>query len=115
MNKIWKNTSLIKKVERKDQRGVNWWLRLHSPNAGGMGLIPGQETKISQATSHGQKEKKKKRGRIRKEITTKVKITVVILCYFHIIIQIFLVSPALFLLCFGELKETSSMHTWEKI
>ena len=61
MNKIWKNTSLIKKVERKDQRGVNWWLRLHSPNAGGMGLITGQETKISQATSHGQKEKKKKR------------------------------------------------------
>ena len=60
------------------------------------------------------KKKKKKRGRIRKEITTKVKITIVILCYFHIIIQIFLVSPALFLLCFGELKETSSMHTWEK-
>ena len=66
MNKICKNTSLIKKVERKDQRGVNWWLRLHSPNAGGMGLIPGQETKISQATSHGQKEKKKKKRKNKK-------------------------------------------------
>ena len=28
--------------------------------------------------------------------------------------QWFLVSPALFSLCFGELKETSSIHTWKK-
>ena len=49
MDKIWKNTSLIKKFERKDQRGykVALWLRPHSPYAGGMCLIPGQETKIS--------------------------------------------------------------------
>ena len=59
MNKIWKNTSLIKKYERKDQRGylVAPWLRLYSPYAGGMGLIPGQETKILQAAQCRQKEK----------------------------------------------------------
>ena len=38
------------------------WLRLHAFNAGGMGLIPGQETKILHAiphdVQHGQKFKK---------------------------------------------------------
>ena len=79
MNKIWKNTSLIKKYERKDQRGylVAPWLRLYSPYAGGMGLITGQETKISQATSHVQKKKKKKRknkkGAMKRYPTSKVR------------------------------------------
>ena len=31
------------------------WLTLHAPNAGGMGLMPGQGTKILHALSHGQK------------------------------------------------------------
>ena len=31
------------------------WLRLCTPNAGGMGLIPGWGTKIPHATQHGQK------------------------------------------------------------
>ena len=34
-----------------------WWLRLHAPNAGGLGLIPGQGTKIPHC---GPKKKKKK-------------------------------------------------------
>ena len=34
------------------------WLRLHSPNAGGTGSIPGEETKIPYATQHDQKERK---------------------------------------------------------
>ena len=33
------------------------WLRLHSPNAGGAGLIPGWGTKIKHATQHGPKKK----------------------------------------------------------
>ena len=33
-----------------------WWLRLHAPNAGGLGLIPGQGTKILQC---GQRKSKK--------------------------------------------------------
>ena len=34
------------------------WLRLHSPNAGGTGLIPGWGTKIKHAIQHGPKKKK---------------------------------------------------------
>ena len=37
------------------------WLRLHASNAGGMGLIPGQGTKIPHATGWGQKIKLKKK------------------------------------------------------
>ena len=36
------------------------WLRLLAPNAGGMGPIPGQGTKIPHATWHDQKKKKRK-------------------------------------------------------
>ena len=32
------------------------WLRLQAPNAGGMGLLPGWGTKISQAAEHGLKK-----------------------------------------------------------
>ena len=35
------------------------WLRLRSPNAGGIGSIPGQGTRIPHATRWGQKKKKK--------------------------------------------------------
>ena len=31
------------------------WVRLHASNAGGVGLIPGQGTKIPQAVGHNQK------------------------------------------------------------
>ena len=34
------------------------WLRLHVPDAGGMGLIPGRGTKIPHAMWCGQKKKK---------------------------------------------------------
>ena len=34
-----------------------WWLRLHAPNVGGVGPIPGQGIKILHAV--GQKEKQK--------------------------------------------------------
>ena len=37
------------------------WLRLHTPNAGGTGLIPGRATKILHATWRGQKKKKEKK------------------------------------------------------
>ena len=37
------------------------WLRLQAANAGGMGLIPGQGTKIPHATGWGQKIKLKKK------------------------------------------------------
>ena len=33
------------------------WLRLHASNAGILGLIPGQGTKIPHATQHSQKHK----------------------------------------------------------
>ena len=39
------------------------WLRLHAPNAGGMGLIPGRGTKIPYVVGMGKikfKKKKKK-------------------------------------------------------
>ena len=36
------------------------WLTLHAANAGGMGLIPGQATKIPHAMQCGQKIKKQK-------------------------------------------------------
>ena len=39
------------------------WLRLHGPNAGGTGLIPGRVTKIPHAPRHGQKNKKKRKGK----------------------------------------------------
>ena len=37
------------------------WLRLCAPNAGGMGSIPGQGTKVRHAPQHSQKEKRKKK------------------------------------------------------
>ena len=37
------------------------WLRLSASTAGGMGLIPGQGTKIPYATWHNPKKKKKKK------------------------------------------------------
>ena len=37
------------------------WLRFCASNAGGMGLIPGQGTKIPHATGWGQKIKLKKK------------------------------------------------------
>ena len=52
--------------------GLLWWsLRLHTPNTGGPGLIPGQGTKILHAASWEQKKlvdkkKKKKTHRHRK-------------------------------------------------
>ena len=36
------------------------WLRLHAPNAGGMGLIPGQGTKIPHAAWRSQRGEKKR-------------------------------------------------------
>ena len=36
------------------------WLRLHAATAGGMGLIPGQGTKILYVLWHSQKKKEKK-------------------------------------------------------
>ena len=48
--KTWKGTSLVVQ-----------WLRLHAPNAGDMGLIPGQGTKIPQAPkkkTHTQKNER---------------------------------------------------------
>ena len=35
-----------------------WWLRLHVPNAGGTGSIPGWRIKMLHAMQHGQKQKK---------------------------------------------------------
>ena len=37
------------------------WLRLHTPNAVGTGLIPGRGAKIPHATPHGQKKKKERK------------------------------------------------------
>ena len=37
---------------------MSQWLRLHAPSAGGMGSIPGQETKVLHAM-HAAKKKKK--------------------------------------------------------
>ena len=42
---------------------VIWWLKLYVPNAGGVGLIPGQGTKIphaAQCLKNKQQPKKKK-------------------------------------------------------
>ena len=44
------------------------WLRLLAPNAGDMGSIPGQETKIPHATQHGQKQKQKQNNGHLKEM-----------------------------------------------
>ena len=38
-----------------------WWLRLRASTAWGLGLIPGQGTKILHAARHGQIKKKKKK------------------------------------------------------
>ena len=38
------------------------WLRLHAPNAGGMGSILGQETKVLHAMQCSQKKKKSDGG-----------------------------------------------------
>ena len=35
------------------------WLRLHAPKAGGLGSIPGRETRIPHAAWHSLKKKKK--------------------------------------------------------
>ena len=39
------------------------WLRIHASNAGGLGSIPGQVTKILHATRGGKKKKRKKKER----------------------------------------------------
>ena len=47
---------------RKQRTGnslVVQWLGLYASNAEGPGLIPGWETKVPQATRHGQKNKEK--------------------------------------------------------
>ena len=46
--KMWYGTSLVVQ-----------WLRLHTPNGGGTGSIPGWGTKIPHATQHAQKKPKK--------------------------------------------------------
>ena len=49
----------LKHFYRNNRRGTSLavqWLRLRAPNAGGMGWIPGQGTKIPHATQHGQKK-----------------------------------------------------------
>ena len=38
------------------------WLRLHTPNAGGAGSIPGRGTKMPHAALRGQKKKQKDSG-----------------------------------------------------
>ena len=38
------------------------WLRLQAPRAGGMGLIPGQGTKITHATWYSPKERETETG-----------------------------------------------------
>ena len=40
---------------------VVWWLRFHISNAGGMGSIPGQETRVPRGTHTKKKKKEKKR------------------------------------------------------
>ena len=40
------------------------WLKLHAPNAGGMGLIPGRGTKIPYVVGMGEIKLKKKKKRI---------------------------------------------------
>ena len=47
------------------------WFRLHVLNAGSMGLIPGQQTKILHTTLCSKKKKKKKKERKkRKQVKT---------------------------------------------
>ena len=41
-------------------QGLPWWLRFHISTAGGMGSIPGWETKILHGTEQQQKKKKQK-------------------------------------------------------
>ena len=51
-----KGQKVIRRVSR-DLPGSPW-LRLHASNAGGVGSIPGQGTKIPHAVWHSQKKKK---------------------------------------------------------
>ena len=55
-----KGIMLSEMSDRDETSLVVQWLRLCSSTSGGLGSIPGQGTKISHATWHGQK---KKRGR----------------------------------------------------
>ena len=51
------------------------WLRLCASNVGGVGLIPDQGTKISDAVGHGQKKKgkKKKIHGVNEEVSREIK------------------------------------------
>ena len=58
-----KGIMLSEMSDRDETSLVVQWLRLCSSTSGGLGSIPGQGTKISHATWHGQK-KKKEEGRV---------------------------------------------------
>ena len=47
------------------------WFRLHAPNAGSVGLIPGQQTKILHATLCSKKKKRKKIKENKSKLPTK--------------------------------------------
>ena len=57
----WKRVSLVllgkmfMKIKFMGISRAGQWLRLCAPNIGGLGLIPGQRTKILRATGHSQK------------------------------------------------------------
>lgn len=57
----WKRVSLVLpgkmfiKIKLMGISRAGQWLRLCAPNIGGLGLIPGQRTKILRATGHSQK------------------------------------------------------------
>ena len=55
-----KGIMLSEMSDRDETYLVVQWLRLCSSTSGGLGSIPGQGTKISHATWHGQKKKKRK-------------------------------------------------------
>ena len=48
---------LSRNLENGGASLVVQWLRLHTPNAGGMGSIPGQGTRISHAAQHAKNRK----------------------------------------------------------
>ena len=50
------------------------WLRPHASYVRGTGLIPGQGTKITHATQHGQRVKKKKKKIKNKYMKIKMKL-----------------------------------------
>ena len=57
----WMDLKGITLSEMSDRDGTSLvvqWLRLCSSTSGGLGSIPGEGTKISHATWHGQKKKK---------------------------------------------------------